>query len=215
MQQDLFHYCQHVAHHATLTTLENDVLDIAVLTYLGYSVERRPGQCTFSTFPHIVTRATPYNRTHRTVYYTLPQQDDEDCSFVGFISKKRCSIEPTLQTELTSIDSALVSDLVHLPGLLSYSSLELSDGNWCNLVVYRHSDIKKDMQTGHLHQYAARELAPHYYQWIRLHHGVIPAGMIENGLVLHKTKFYAFTTQTNLQERHYQSPTATLCESTL
>jgi len=90
------------------------------------------------------------------------------------------------------MDKKLIVELINTPGLLSYSSLELRDGRWCNLVLFSGPETKMHIRNSELHAYAAYQLSPRYYDWIRLHNGIMPGGLARNEMLLQKTKFYQF-----------------------
>jgi hypothetical protein len=95
--------------------------------------------------------------------------------------------------------------------LLNYSSMQLHDGNWFNLVQFTEPSGKEHLLSTKTHQYAAYELAPRYYRWIRLHHGIIRHGDPLNGLHLHLTKYYTFQSpelRPDIRVHHYQQPAA-------
>lgn len=134
------------------------------------------------------------NLTHRIAIYRC--QELLRCpapAFVGFISQRRTDTDPQLIDELEEIDKRLVSqDLGKTPGLLSYSSMEKAPGHWSNLVVFDTRETPAHIQSIPIHQHAAYNLSPQYYEWIRLHHGRIDGGLSSNHLVLNKTKYYSF-----------------------
>jgi len=102
------------------------------------------------------------------------------------------STSPAVIDELHAIDTKMIVELMNTPGILSYSSLELRDGNWCNLVLLSDLDAKIHVKNSDTHKYAAYDLAPHYYEWIRLHNGVIPDGIGSNRLIQYKVRHYLF-----------------------
>jgi hypothetical protein len=91
---------------------------------------------------------------------------------------------------LLRADALLVKELVSIPGLLCYSSLEFRTGIWYNLVLFTDSHVKTHLKNGATHRYVARQLAPRYYEWIRLHSGMMPDGLSTNTLLVQKTKYY-------------------------
>ena len=193
MQKELLAYYRSVSRSLTLGNVDNDTLDLAVLNYMGYTVNSHIsqwGQQMSLQFPSISHVVETLGRIHRVIIYACPEDREADLSFVGFISRKRLSPDLTIVRDLDSMDRQLIMEIAHIPGLRSYSSLELCDGNWCNLVVFTRSGVKEDLLTIPSHRHAAFELAPHYYQWIRLHHGIITCGCFANGLILQKTKYY-------------------------
>ncbi len=93
---------------------------------------------------------------------------------------------------LHEVDRKLIAELIGTPGILSYSSLELHTGRWYNLVLFRDATTKEHIKSSKTHKYAAYQLAPRYYEWIRLHNGIMPQGLTQCDLVLQKTKLYTF-----------------------
>ncbi len=72
------------------------------------------------------------------------------------------------------------------------SILELHDGNWCNLVLLNDPEVKIRLKNSETHRYAAYELAPSCYEWIRLHNGIMPAGLAGDDMLLQKTRYYLY-----------------------
>ena len=131
--------------------------------------------------------------THRIAIYS-PQELllSKKLDFVGFISRKLQPEDPQVIEEIRSIDKKLVVELISTPGLMSYSSLELRNGRWCNLVLFSGTGMKKHLKNSETHAYAAYQLSPRYYDWVRLHNGVMPGGMARNEMLLQKTTYYRF-----------------------
>ena len=117
---------------------------------------------------------------------------NNELAFVGFISGKLRPIRPSVGADLRIVDKKLVADLVDTCGLLGYSSLELHDGNWCNLVLLNDPEVKIRLKNSKTHSYAAYELAPSCYEWIRLHNGIMPAGLAGDEMLLQKTRYYLY-----------------------
>ncbi len=140
----------------------------------------------------------------RVVVNTAGTLHHSSLPFVGFISKKQRSVAPDIQRRIDVADSGMLLELARIPALLSYVSLQLVDDNWYNLVVFSQEDAKRDILTTSLHHYAAYDLAPHYYQWIRLHHGVIQQDTVL-GLMLHTTKYYTFSTHAAASAMYVQA----------
>jgi hypothetical protein len=172
-RQDLVilrHMAQRI--HVTLHLLDQPVSKLLPLLY--YSEER-------------------HRRTHRIAIYQpgeLPLTSS--IAFVGFVSGKRKPTSPPVVNEIHVVDKKLIAQLVGIPGILSYSSLELRDGNWCNLVLLSDANAKIHVKNTDTHAYAAYQLAPSYYDWIRLHHGIMPRGLACYEMVLQRTRHYIF-----------------------
>ena len=111
-------------------------------------------------------------------------------SFVGFVSGKQKTVDPSIDNEMQRVDALLTKELIGAPGLLCYSSLELRTDKWYNLVLLANFNIKTHLRSSPTHCYGAYQLAARYYEWIRLHSGIITDGLSRNILHLQKTKYY-------------------------
>lgn len=191
---------------------DSDREDLTILTAMAQNataVSEHIEQQTSPAWPVIVTRNLADERLYRTVIYSHSGLEQQHLPFVGFVSKKQTMLPAAISSRLADIDKTLVMELAQSSGLLSYSSLELRDGVWFNLVVFARSEVKEHILGLRSHQFAAYELAPSYYQWIRLHHGV----MVEGQLSLQKTKYYTFHTasrQPTIYVQTYQPSVAVL-----
>ena len=61
-----------------------------------------------------------------------------------------------------------------------------------NLVLLSDAEAKTYIKGSEMHKYAAYRLAHSYYEWIRLHNGVMPEGLDHMEMQLQKTKYYTF-----------------------
>ncbi len=171
-------------------------IDLVVLKYMAQRVQTMIDLLDTSVplavpLLHLVPERR--GRMHRMVFYAL----DGACFahavvFVGFVSKKQANLSQAIIDDIQLVDKMLVAELAASPGLLSYSSLELRNGNWYNLVLLSDADAKKHIRSAETHVYAAYQLAPRYYEWIRLHSGVMPKGLTQVELVLQKTRHFVF-----------------------
>lgn len=111
----------------------------------------------------------------------------EPLVLVGFFGQRR----PGGDTELVNqVDTDLISELLAHPGLLSYCSILLDDGEYGNLVLFRDEAAKLHWSTSERHAYAARVLSPKYYESVRLHNGTLPSGLFAHPpLVLERTLY--------------------------
>jgi hypothetical protein len=116
--------------------------------------------------------------------------DGRDLVWVGFFAVKRRDRDPA---PLTVMDDELIGEFPAHPDVLSYSSLELPDGDWGNLILLDGDRARERWREGERHAYAARELAPRHYTDVRLHQGVLPGG-VGGGRepVLRRTKYYDY-----------------------
>lgn len=133
----------------------------------------------------------PDGRQHRVVLGDVRRLGaGRDLGFVGFFATKRPGLD---HAPLTATDDELLLEFPAHPGILSYSSLELPDGNWANLIVLDPPEAKEHWRTSEKHAWAARELAPRHYTVIRLHNGVFPGGLGEGrDPVVARTRYHDF-----------------------
>lgn len=93
---------------------------------------------------------------------------------VGFFGQRRAGADPT---PIDQVDADLIAELTSHPGLLSYCSILLADGEYGNVVLFSDEAAKLHWATSERHAYAARMLSPKYYESVRLHNGHLPDGL--------------------------------------
>ncbi len=87
----------------------------------------------------------------------------------------------------------IVLEFQKYPGILSYSSMELADGNWANLVLHNVAEDRETWRASEAHARAARELSPLFYRTVRIHNGVLPDGVMgSRSIVVERTKYWDF-----------------------
>jgi hypothetical protein len=130
-------------------------------------------------------------RAHRAIVCDARRLGDgRDVTWVGFFAEKRRDRDPS---PLTVMDDELIGEFPSHPDILSYSSLELADGDWGNLILLAGEAAREHWREGERHAYAARELAPRHYTHVRLHLGVLPGGVLGGGPpVLSRTRYYDY-----------------------
>lgn len=133
-------------------------------------------------------------RRHRIVISRLDDLlSHRELIWVGFCGRKRPGAD---WTQLDGIDVELIDEFCGHPDLLSYSSLQLDNGDWRNLVLFKSAAGIQHWRTSTRHAYAAHILSPKCYTCIRLHNGRLPGGlMTENDLIIQCTKYYDFRSQ--------------------
>ena len=67
---------------------------------------------------------------------------------------------------------------------------EQRNGDRYNLVLLSNASAKTHIKSSETHKYAADHLSHSYYEWIRLHKGVMPEGLDHMEMQLQKTKYY-------------------------
>ena len=110
-----------------------------------------------------------------------------DVRIVGFFGDRRSSDDAR---EVDAFEIDVIGEFRQYPGILSYSSVELIDNQWANLVVHNNPDDREDWRHSAVHIQAAQELAPRVYHSVRIHNGYISGGPIGSGTVVIKTTKY-------------------------
>lgn len=187
-----------VSNQVTDGIINKGARDLIVLRYMAqkihmvlYTLE----QPAAASAPLSYSLEVRHNRQQRIILYN-PHVLLQNTAlyFVGFVSGKHKIVDPSIDNEMQRVDALLTKELVNAPGLLCYSSLELRTGKWYNLVLLANFNIKTHLQNSSVHCYGAYQLATRYYEWIRLHSGVMPDGLSRSTLRLQKTKYYACQT---------------------
>jgi hypothetical protein len=171
-------------------------LDLIILRYMAKRIQvtlHLANRQINASQPLLYVAKERRGRTHRVAIY-----DSQDLlranslPFVGFVSGQRKPAITSIVDEIHAVDARLVVELANIPGILSYSSLELHEGYWYNLVLLSCAGAKMHIQKTSAHAYASYQLSPYYYEWIRIHNGVMPEGLANNEMKLQKTKYYTF-----------------------
>jgi hypothetical protein len=150
------------------------------------------GDMLMQALPNTVYLREPEGRQHRIVLMNAGAlHADAELTFVGFFGQKRPGID---YSALDALDQELIQEFRDYPHLLSYSSLELGDGSWGNLVVMSSSHGLVSWTHSVRHAHASQEFAPRCYLTIRLHRGTFTAGSSHQpSLQIQSTKHFDFT----------------------
>lgn len=127
---------------------------------------------------------------------------------VGFFGERHLDRDGT---PLEETNAELVLEFKHYPGILSYSSMELVDGNWANLVLHDKPEAREYWRASQRHAEAATRLSPLFYRTVRIHNGIIPRGVAGKGsIVIQRTKYWDFARSTVWQAvREYEDVAGT------
>jgi hypothetical protein len=141
--------------------------------------------------PPILYLSERDGRQHRIVLLNnMPVHTGARFAFVGFFGRKRISADAGL---LDALDAELIQELYDYPHMLSYSSLELRDGSWGNLVLMSSPEGAVHWAGSARHAYAAHQVAPACYTTIRLHSGMVTLnGATEAALHIQRTKYFDY-----------------------
>lgn len=177
-------------------TISKGTSDLLVLKYMRQRVRLTLHQlepCATLQQPILYNFQERHGRIHRIALYNCQELlRRPTLAFVGFISRKQKPLDASIIDEIHTIDAQLVAEMVNNPGILGYSSLELRTGNWCNLVLMHDSEAKQQVLRTETHAHAAYHLAPRYYEWIRLHTGIMPHGLFHDEMKAVHTRYYMF-----------------------
>ena len=113
-----------------------------------------------------------------------------DVCVVGFFGERRAEIDTA---PLEAADAAVLLEFRSYPGILAYSSMQLPDANWGNLVLHTAPEDREAWRNGAIHARAVAELAPVHYGTVRIHNGIMPDGL--NGgrpLRIEQTKYWDY-----------------------
>jgi hypothetical protein len=109
---------------------------------------------------------------------------------VGFFGDRHVELD---STPLEQANAALVREFRSYPGITSYSSRELPNGQWANLVLHDDPIDREFWRRSELHAQAVAALSPVYYRSVRIHNGrLTEAAPADPDLILESTKYYDF-----------------------
>lgn len=110
---------------------------------------------------------------------------------VGFFAERRTDVDIW---PLEEANSEIVSEFASYPGILSYSSVELPDGHWANMVLHDDPVDTRFWRQSKLHAQAVEMLSPLHYYNVRIHNGRLTAGVFNRpSIVIQKTKYFDYT----------------------
>lgn len=117
---------------------------------------------------------------------------EADVRMVGFLGHRRSTEEAKI---VDATELAVIGEFRNYPGILSYSSIELIDHQWANLVVHADTTDPERWRRCPVHIRAAETLAPRVYHSVRIHNGRIHRGPIGTGtVVIDCTKYFDYDT---------------------
>lgn len=109
---------------------------------------------------------------------------------VGFFGERHFEQD---HAPLEEANAEIVLEFRNFPGILSYSSMELPDGNWANLVLHDIPEVREYWRASERHARAAQELSPKYYRTVRIHNGSLPGGVLSGrSISIERTKYWDY-----------------------
>lgn len=177
-----------------ITDTENYRSDIALLNYLLQDLRvlvRRAERGELQLTPQQVITWEVHGLRRRTVICDpVGLQARRDVEVVGFFGDRRSMAD---ETDLDRSEVDLIGEFVNYPGILSYSSVELIDDYWANLVVHTAPGDREAWRASEIHKDAVDRVAPVVYHGVRIHNGCIRNGVIgPETVVLECTKYWDY-----------------------
>ena len=121
--------------------------------------------------------------------------DSQDLEVVGFFGSRRLESERELgpgDDPIDSLDVRLTQEFHRYPGIASYSTIEMVDGFWANLVLHSLPSDAEDWRGSEVHRGAAR-MSPILYRDVRIHNGRLPGGVdSRNEISIYRTKYWDY-----------------------
>lgn len=189
---------QHVAERP-IAAMSHYRGDIALLNYLLQDLRvlvRRHRKGEIAITPHQVFSWEVHGLERRTVLCDpVGIQDGTDVQIVGFFGDRR--MDPD-EAAIDASEHDLIAEFVNYPGILSYSSVELVDHYWANLVVHRQPEDREMWRGSEAHKHAVEHVAPSAYHGVRIHNGSIDGGVLGSStVVIDSTKYWDYDTGDN------------------
>lgn len=146
--------------------------------------EPRPGH------PFIVRHRDPEGRAVRLVLCDRARVLAAQSMFVvGFFGDRRPDRDAVI---LNAVDEDLIHEFPQHPGVLSYCSVQMADGNFVNVVLMSGPEDRDHWRTSAKHAYAVRDLAHDFYTSIRLQNAQLAGGLPDGELTIIRTKYFDY-----------------------
>ncbi len=145
-----------------------------------------------SLSPYEVLSWSVHGLQRRTVICDPVRLDDhDDVHIVGFFGERRGLVET--QPRIDRLEQALLTQFRDHPGVLSYSSVELVDDYWANLVMHTDTGDREAWRDSRAHREAAEDASPDHYRSVRIHHGTLRDGVCSSNMIeLVRTKYWDY-----------------------
>lgn len=109
---------------------------------------------------------------------------------VGFFGERRADAS---QSVVDEIEVDLLLEFRNHPGILSYSSTELVDNYWANLVIHVEPVDSQEWRNSAVHRKAVSDISPRQYRSVRIHNGRLPGGVVgSEAITIDRTKFWDY-----------------------
>ncbi len=141
--------------------------------------------------PHQILKWEVHGLQRRVVMCDPPALlESELVNIVGFFGDRRVNADVT---DLDGVEVDLLSEFHNYPGIMSYSSVELVDHHWANLVVHSVPEDREAWRGSSAHKHAVDRVAPKVYHSVRIHNGYIRGGVTGTGHAeIETTKYWDY-----------------------
>lgn len=110
---------------------------------------------------------------------------------VGFFAERREDVD---LWPLEEANSEIVGEFVKYPGILAYSSVELTEGHWANMVLHDDPVDTSFWRQSKMHARAVEKLSPRHYFNVRIHNGRLTSGIFDRPTIeIHRTKYFDYS----------------------
>ncbi|MGD2101771.1 MAG: hypothetical protein PVG83_05990 [Acidimicrobiia bacterium] len=173
-----------------MTARDKDVLHDILADLRGVAAEVEEGVRKLDPYQKLAWRVG--GLTHRLLVCNFERlRFHPGLCVVGFFAERRTDVD---MWPLEEANSEIVSEFVKYPGILSYSSVELPDGHWANMVLHDDPVDTSFWRESKLHAQAVESLSPQHYFNVRIHNGNLTAGVFNRPSIdIHKTKYFDYT----------------------
>lgn len=157
---------QHSFAHPDHVAADAAVLEFLLADAMSIAATAKDVQTTV----HIPSTASWHRRTQLPMPSRLLEA--EKVTVVGFFGRLSDTIDPDVALAVQDVSEELAASVFTMSGLLVYSSHQLADErNYANLVVVDSDAVVECWRSRSLHIAAASDLAPAYYEHVRIYNG--------------------------------------------
>jgi quinol monooxygenase YgiN len=168
--------------------------DLQILTYMledmrGLMGELYEGTLSIRPFEPVYWRVHGLGR-RMVLCDPMRLGERRDICVVGFFGERHFGPDTAA---LEKADAAVVLEFRDYPGILSYSSMQLPDDNWANLVLHTVPEDREAWRGGETHKRVVAELAPIHYRTVRIHNGTLRGGLTGGkAITIERTKYWDY-----------------------
>jgi hypothetical protein len=118
-------------------------------------------------------------------------REHQKLCIVGFFGLRRTDLDIT---PLDEANTTVVAEFPNYPGILSYGSMELTAGQWGNVVLHEEPMDAERWRESEVHAGAVEELSPIHYVCVRIHNARLTAGLFSDpAITIERTKYFDYS----------------------